>query len=119
MQSYIASSCLLSVSSLLLQKHMSEHHPRTFQAHNVVAGSSDSCANLPIETRQTDGRQPCRDVCGVIRSPSDSYSESEIVIIALPQSPEGVNTVPVSCCSERQPKTHRAAAWCLFLRGNG
>lgn len=101
------------------QQHTSENHPPARRAHNVVAGLDDSCDNLPVEKRQAGGSQPCCDAGGVIRSPSDSYSDSEIVIIAKPLSPEGANTTPVPCCTRRQPSTWRAAAWCLFHMGTG
>lgn len=64
------------------------------------------------QKRQSEGSQPCRDVGGVIRSPSDPHADLEIAIIALPLSLEGANTAPVSCCTDRQPNTGRAAAWC-------
>lgn len=79
----------------------------TFPEHYVVFDPDGSCDNLPIEERQCGGSQPCRDAGGgAIRSPADSYSDSEIAIVAVPLSPEVANNCTcfihaghTDCCS--------------------
>lgn len=79
------------------------------ELHLCRTRSDGSCDNLhPTEKCQADGSRPCTDVgwrwgwrveggAGVIRSPSDSYSDRNHGPVSL--SPEGANNAPV-----RQPK---------------
>lgn len=55
-----------------------------------------------------------------IRSPSDSYSDAEIVIRAVPLSPEGANAAPASRCADRQPNPRGdSVRWPLCQRVDG
>lgn len=52
-----------------------------------------------------------------IRSPSDSYSDAEIVIRAVPLSPEGANATPASRCTDWQPNPEEAQHGGFCVRG--
>lgn len=99
--------------------HIYEHYPQTSTAHRVVVNPDHSRDNLPIEKRNVRlmAASCVRDVGGVIRSHSDSYSDSEIVIMTVPLSPEGAKHC--TCCmpcwqAVWLANPERAAAWCLF-----